>query len=309
MENVQKLRIAYVGEALNTGAMDISDLAPALLAFGNLVKRANQLIGNEQPVRVLLKADDIRRGSFDITMLLDYNILEEAKLFMGLADDTGLKALMDVLGMGVTAKESIFWLIKVIGFKKIQKAEKDSGSVNIILEDNSEITVNQNVYNVFVDYEARSLIEKVVLPVKKEGIQGFEIRNPEDYNDRKPTVSIDKAVVDYYSTPELETKVEPDVVFEQEMMLKIVSIVFDEKQKWRFSDGESTFWARIADESFWQKIDEGSLAFRKGDRLKVRCKVVQRAGENESLITEKTITQVIRIIPKPTQIKLNFVKS
>lgn len=71
-----------------------------------------------------------------------------------------------------------------------------------------------------------------------------------------------------------EAWVEPDVVFEQEMMLKIVSIVFDEKQKWRFSDGESTFWARIADESFWQKIDEGSLAFRKGDRLKVRCKVV-----------------------------------
>ena len=306
MAEAQKIRIAYVGEALNNGVMDINDLAPALLAFANLVKRANTVIGNEQAVRVLLKADDIRRGSFDITLLLDYSILEEAKLFMGLAEDTGLKDLMDVLGMGITAKESIFWLIKLIGFKKIRKTEKDKDRVKIILEDNRVITVTQNVYNVFMDFEARTLIEKVVTPVKKEGIQGFEIRNPKDYNDTKPTVSVDKEVVECFNAPALETKVEPDIVYEQDMMLRIVSIVFDEKQKWRFSDGEAVFWAKIEDEKFWKEINDGVLAFRKGDKLKVRCKVVQRIGENESLISERTIIKVIKVIPKPTQIKLNF---
>lgn len=306
MSNAQKVRIAYVGEALNSGAMDVNDLAPALLAFGNLVKRVNIVIGNEHPVHILLKADDIRKGSFDITLLLDYNILEEAKLFMGFADETGLKALMDVLGMSITAKESIFWLIKVIGYKRVKQAEKQQDNVTIVLEDNTEITVNQNVYNVFLDYETRNFIEKVVAPVKKEGIDGFEIRNPGDYSDVKPTISIDKTIVDCFNTPELETKVEPDIVFEQEMMLKIVSIVFDEKQKWRFSDGEAVFGAKIADDKFWRSIDDGTIAFRKGDRLKVMCKVVQRTGENDSLITERTITKVIKIIPKPTQIKLDF---
>ena len=306
MSNVQKVRIAYVGEALNSGVMDVNDLAPALLAFGNLVKRVNIVIGNEHPVRILLKADDIRKGSFDITLLLDYNILEEAKLFMGFADETGLKALMDVLGMSITAKESIFWLIKVIGYKRIKQAEKQKDNVTIVLEDNTAITVNQNVYNVFLDYETRNFIEKVVAPVKKEGIAGFEIRNPEDLHDVNPTVSIDKTVVDCFVTPALETKVEDDIVFEQEMMVKIVSIVFDEKQKWRFSDGEAVFWAKITDDKFWQSIDEGTIAFRKGDRLKVLCKVLQRTGEADSLITERTITKVIKIIPKPTQIKLNF---
>lgn len=306
MAEAKKIRIAYVGEALNNGAMDINDLAPALLAFANLVKRTNTVIGNEQAVRVLLKADDIRRGSFDITLLLDYNLLEEAKLFMGLAEDTGLKDLMDVLGMGITAKESIFWLIKLLGFKKIRKTEKDKDRVKIILEDNRVITVTQNVYNVFMDFEARTLIEKVVTPVKKEGIQGFEIRNPNDYNDSKPTVSVDKESVDCFAAPALETKVEPDIVYEQDMMLRIVSVVFDEKQKWRFSDGEAVFWAKIEDNKFWKEIDDGILAFRKGDKLKVRCKVVQRIGENESLVSERTIIKVIKVIPKPTQIKLNF---
>lgn len=306
MTEAQKVRIAYVGEALNNGAMEVTDLAPALLALGNLIKRTNTVIGNKQAVRVLLKADDIRRGSFDITLLLDYNLLEEAKLFMGLAEDTGLKDLMDVLGMGITAKESIFWLIKLIGFKKIRKAEKQADHVKIILEDNRIITVTQNVYNVFMDFEARTLIEKVVAPVKKEGIQGFEIRNPDDYNDSKPTVSVDKGSVACFAAPALETKVEPDIMYEQEMMLRIVSIVFDEKQKWRFSDGEAVFWAKIEDERFWKEINDGVLAFRKGDKLRVRCKVVQRIGENESLVSERTIIHVIKIIPKPTQIKLNF---
>lgn len=58
MSNVQKVRIAYVGEALNSGVMDVNDLTPALLAFGNLVKRVNIVIGNEHPVRILLKSDD-----------------------------------------------------------------------------------------------------------------------------------------------------------------------------------------------------------------------------------------------------------
>lgn len=37
MAETSKVRIAYTGEALENGAMDINDLAPALLAFAELV--------------------------------------------------------------------------------------------------------------------------------------------------------------------------------------------------------------------------------------------------------------------------------
>lgn len=306
MADFEKVRIAYTGESLDNGAMDINDLAPALMAFGNLVKKVNTIIGNEQPVRVLLKADDIRRGSFDITLLLDYNILEEAKLFMGLAEDSGLKALMDILGIGVMAKDSIFWLVQAIGLRKIRKVDKKEDRVNIEFTDNSVINITTNVYNVYTDHESRSLLEKVVAPIKKDGIQSFEIRNAKDYSDKKPTISIDKSVVDCFKTPELESPVEADNIFEQEMIVKIVSLVFDENQKWRFSDGDVVFWAKIEDEAFWRTINDGRQAFRSGDRLKVRCKVVQHAGANESLTTERIVTKVIQVIPKPTQIKLNF---
>ena len=51
----------------------LNDLAPALLAFAELVKRANVLVGNTQPVRLMLNADSIKRGSFDVTLELIYS--------------------------------------------------------------------------------------------------------------------------------------------------------------------------------------------------------------------------------------------
>lgn len=307
MAEVGKVRIAYTGSALADGAMDVNDLAPALLAFGALVKRANTVIGNKQPVNVMLKADDIRVGSFDVVLELVYSGLDQVKLMLGVAEDTGIKALIDVLGMGVTVKEGVFWLIQTIGTKKVARTEKADGEkINIIFSDNSHVTVTQNTYNVYMDYEARGHITKVVAPIKKDGIDSFEIRNARNYTDKKPSFQAVKDELELYATPELATKVEPDNVFEQEILLKIVSLVFDENQKWRFSDGEVTFWAKIEDADFWKSIDEGMLAFKKGDRLKVRCKTTQKTDSYDNISTERTIVKVIKLLPKPTQIKLNF---
>lgn len=307
MAETSKVRIAYTGEALENGAMDINDLAPALLAFAELVKRANVLVGNTQPVRLMLNADSIKRGSFDVTLELIYSGLDQIKLLMGAAEDIGLKALSDALGIGATIKEGVFWLIQAIGNKKILKvSETDDNKVAINLNDNSKIIINQNTYNVFMDHEARSSITKVMEPVKKEGIEGFEIRNPYNYEDKKPSFKVVKDDLQLYETPELETNVVPENIIEQEVLLKIVSLVFDEAQKWRFTDGDTTFWAKVEDKDFWNSVNSSEQAFRNGDRLKAVCRIVQRIGVNGNIITERSIIKVIEVLPKPTQIKLKL---
>ncbi len=306
MANTEKIRIAYVGQALADGSMDIADLAPALLALGNLAKRANTVIGNKQPVQVLLKSDEIRRGSFDITLLLNCDILEQAKMLMGMAEDTGLKALTDVLGMCINAKEGIFWLIQAIGFRKILKAEPKGDTINITLNDNTVINVNNNVYKVYTDHEARGYVEKVIAPIKKDGIDSFEFRNPANNDDKAPLFSVSKDEAPLFKTPSLETRVEPDNIFEQTILLKIVTVNFNEDQKWRFSDGEAVFWAKIEDEDFWEKVNSRELVFGSGDKLRVKCTVVQSLSANNELVSVRTITKVERIVPKPTQIKLDF---
>ena len=90
MCKMRKARIAYAGPALEDGTMDVRELAPALIAFADLVKYASRAINLDKNIKVMLNQDSLKKGSFDITFLLDTSLLDQAKLFMQGAADTGL---------------------------------------------------------------------------------------------------------------------------------------------------------------------------------------------------------------------------
>ena len=309
MGELQKVRIAYVGEALENGSMDLNYLAPALMAFGEFVMRVNEVIGSKQQVRVMLSADGLRKGSFDVSLELLYSGLDQMKALVGFADDSGIKALMEVLGWGVTGTAvitSIWKLVNTIAGRKIKSVEQGGAGVIIRLDDDKVIQTTANTFNVYMDMHVRENMYKIVAPLAKDGIERFELRDPINYDNSQYIEAVSKDNMGLYDIAGLEVQVEPELVQELEMRLKIVGIVFDEKQKWRFSDGDVTFWAKIEDDEFWQKIESGELAFRKGDRLRVHCRIVQKSDALGNFSAERTITKVIEIIPKPTQIKLDL---
>lgn len=97
---LKKARIAYAGPALEQGEMSVRELAPALLAFAHLVENSYRAIGGKDSVKVLLNQDSLRKGSFDITFLLNLDLLQQVKLFVASSKDVGLDDLMTVLGWG-----------------------------------------------------------------------------------------------------------------------------------------------------------------------------------------------------------------
>lgn len=301
------VRIAYDGDALQNGAMEISELAPALIAFGKFIQRANYVIGNDRPVKVMLKADDIRKGSFDISLQLVSDMLEQAKLFISGMEDTGLVALLQIIGYGAATGKGVFWLIKYLKGRKVTNAKKVSeNNIELTVEGSITITITENLYNVFKDYEARQQIEKIIEPLNNAGINSFELRNPDDMSDKNPCVKIIKEETSYFKTPDIGDVEEQHTKNTLTVILKIVGIVFDENQKWRFTDGDTTFWAKINDEVFWQRVENRELAFAKGDQLKVVYTAEQKLNASGNLTVERTIDQVLEVIPKPTQIKLDF---
>ena len=73
----RKARIAYNGTAIENGEMDVRDLAPALIAFADLVESVNNVLDGEQSIKVMLNQDSLQRGSFDITFILNMGILDQ----------------------------------------------------------------------------------------------------------------------------------------------------------------------------------------------------------------------------------------
>ena len=63
-----KLTIAYTGEAVDDGTMDVSVLGPALMALGTLVNEANKMINNDNSTIAVKVNADFQKGSFEIQL-------------------------------------------------------------------------------------------------------------------------------------------------------------------------------------------------------------------------------------------------
>ena len=73
--------------------------------------------------------------------------------------------------------------------------------------------------------------------------------------------------------------------------LILESAAFRESLQWRFSDGERSFSAQMADEEFLKRLDNGER-FGKGDRLTVEMKIEQ-VREGETLKLNRSILKVL----------------
>jgi hypothetical protein len=306
----RKARIAYDGPIISEGEMDVRDLAPALIAFADLVEHASSVIGNEHKIKVMLNQDSIKKGSFDITLLLDINILEQAQLFMGMAKNNGIDDLMTILGWfgGPTIIcGGIFSLIKKIRGRKLKDIRHvDDKNAEIVLNDGDVIPVPNGILKVFLDVDCRVSIEKIVEPLKRPGIDKFELRDVADQGNKEPLETIDKKMVYAFAAPDSAGPDDEDMKPspEQEMLAKIVSLNFA-NGKWKLTDGTNNFWASIQDEEFNNKIERGEISFTNGDMLHVRF-YLQQTVKQGSLSTEHIVTKVLELRKAPKQIKLDF---
>lgn len=307
-KNIAKARIAYDGPALKQGTMDVRELAPSLLAFADLVDNVNKVLGGEQKIQVLLNQDSIQKGSFDITTILQYSLIQQVQLFVSSADQNGLSSIMTVLGWGAVGEEivsGIFSLIKKIQGRKIKAVDEQKDKVIITLSDGATVITSKDTFKVYLNIDCRQSIDRVVAPLQTEGIDTFELRDPVRSTNKQAIESINKTDAPYFKAPSVNSTEEVETFPEQEMTVKITSITFEKGNKWKLTDGNNTFWATIKDEKFLDDVDKGNIAFKNGDMLRIRY-YIKQVQKGKTLSTEYTVTRILEVKSRPEQIKLDF---
>lgn len=89
------------------------------------------------------------------------------------------------------------------------------------------------------------------------------------------------------------------------MLVKLVTINF-EQGKWKVTDGTNpAIWVTIADEAFLNQISNHEITFGSGDMLRIAYRHVQKL-KNGVLSSEYIVDKVLEVRPAPKQIKLDF---
>jgi hypothetical protein len=268
----EEFTISYNGEAVRNGQMDVRELAPALLAAGTLLQKANALLNGDR-ARVSVKVrSEFKHASFHVACVVTQDLIDQAKTFLLRHPDIkDAKDILEIIFFYAGGGVGLFRLIKWL--KKRQPTEggitfKDNGIVEITVEGSSVQTTN-NVYNLYLDSEVRQAAERIVAPLKHEGMESLEVRA----GDNEERVTTEEA-------ESFEVEPEGDLSLDNtsDVLLEIVRLSYKPEHKWGFSDGDRNFNAAMEDQEFWDQIISGMVRFTKGDQIRARLRTRTFSG-------------------------------
>lgn len=277
--------LTYDGPAVEDGTMDVRDLAPALLAVGQLFEAANRTLHGESSVaRVQVRT--VSPGSFFIGLDVSVTFLQSVRDLLAGPEATAAANLIGLLGgtgaVGCTAIRLVRWLK---GRQPTSVKRKDGGRATIEVDGHS-IEVDEPVARLALDVDVRLALERVIAePLSKEGIQEVRLGVGPDVE------RIGKEEGYYFLAP-------PDReagVFESRYRgpFSIVSLSFKIGNKWRLHDGKSALNVTVVDEDFLVKVNRNEVSFAKGDILICDVRVVTRQDASGGLKAEYFIERVV----------------
>jgi hypothetical protein len=210
-------------------------------------------------------------------------------------DATALVNLKEaIVGVG-----GVFAISKWLYGKATKRTEKgpEPGEITLTVDDETRLTVKTEAWELYQNIEVRKRTKQVVEPLTRPGVDAVTFQV-----EKQVTVRVDESEAKAF---ELAVG-PPEPLGEQELelVLSIVAVAFKGDNKWRFTDGQQTFYALIRDEAFLQRVDQGE-PFRSGDMLRCRLRITQ-ARDVEGLHAEYQAIEVIEHIPRPTQLEIDM---
>jgi hypothetical protein len=290
------MSLQYEGPAVEAGAMDVRALAPALIAAADAMREAHALLEIAGPApRVEVRAT--RPGSFIIDLLVAESADTLYQRTIAIFTSPQVLAVDDLMGL-ITAVIGSVGIVKRIRNRKINQVDQRPNVTVIILEDGTRIEVpaGSPALRLIVDAEYRQALHGMVEPLR--GDRGVDQVTLSTDDHAETVTTLDLPAFDLPPAREEDLGQQDTTV-----VLRPVSVAFTEGNKWRFNDGEATFFATIEDPNFLAAVNLGTERFAKNDMLRVQLRTSQ-TRDASGLHVERSVIHVLDHIPGAVQLDL-----
>lgn len=293
-------QIVYDGPALEGSTIDVRDLAPALLALGQVLEEANSTF-NAGHAKVSLRVQaSFRSGCFGIDFSVVQGLLDQA---LGLFKQTPVasaKELIELLGFVSGGGVGVVKVLKWLRGRVIREViDLDNGWVRIVA-DGECLEAERQIIALLRNYRLRVALEKAIFePLEREGFESVAITD----NPKSGFVIIEKPEGVFFKAPQQENELLDDRT--DNVNLQLISVSFRDENKWRFSDGGQPFFAAILDDDFLNRVKLSEASFAAGDILKVKLRKKQWLA-GDTMKSEYEVLEVVEHRKGMAQLRIPF---
>lgn len=281
-------RITYDGPALATHQMDVHELAPALLAMGDLLEAATRVLNGDRVKPQVNVRASFKTGSFGIDFELATVWLLKVRDLFGSDDATSTANALAILGaLGLVARKtgvSLIGALKWLRGRTLTRVEQGEDTVRLSVDEDA-LEIEHEVLALLRELAVREALDKLLAPLDRDGVDTFATGTEDAVAER-----VLQAEREWFRTPAIEDAMILDD--NRRMAFSIVSLAFREDNKWRLYDGAATIHATITDTRFLARVDQNLEIFAKGDALICRVRVRQWQT-TRGVRTEYEVTEVL----------------
>lgn len=293
-------RLTYDGPALEQNEIDVRALGPALYAMGDLIEEAGKVVLGPDVKLVVKVKGSFKTGSFGIDLHVALSTWQSLVAALTKPDVQAAATLLSLLGLSASGVLfGVVQVLKKIRGRPIHRVIEVSDRVVRLEVDGDSIEIERAVLDLLRNRIVRKSIQEVIFtPLQTEGIAKVAIGDEKQFD---MVVTADEA--SHFKAPMPEDEDLGQVEYEK--ALQIVGLSFKEDNKWRFADGNTTFFASIADTDFLTQVDKGQRSFTQGDVLRVSMLERQRMTPS-GLKTDYTIVKVRGHLKAERQLRLEI---
>ncbi len=289
-------------------------LAPALLAFGKLIREANAEFNGKKSTAKVLVVSDFQHKCFNINFEVVLSLFEQIKTLLG---DDSVKTAKDILEwLGLLGAPPVAGVLTYLGFLKLKdgrkveevqelKDTKESGIVQVRIQgEGNVVNVHNHIVHLSENPRALRATRDAFLPLGEEGFDNVKLREGEKVVEvidwREVEAIVKSCTVGIEEAKETEPEIEITPAW-----LSVYSPVFDSNaDMWRFRLGKDVIYADISETDIARDaLDRGGVGVEDAYQVKLQITTeVDPQGKKKE--PQYKILEVIRFVsagPQPRQ--------